>query len=106
MILTTTHELQGQPITAYHGIVTGEAILGANVFRDIFAGFRDFFGGRSKAYEKELAKGRKIALKEVGDKAAKLGATAVVGLRIDYETVGRNGSMLMVTVCGTAVTTA
>ncbi len=104
MILVTTHEIQNRPITAYHGIVTGEAILGANVFRDIFAQVRDFVGGRSAAYEKELAKARQIAMKELEESAAKLGANAVVGIDIDYETVGANSSMLMVTVAGTAVT--
>jgi uncharacterized protein YbjQ (UPF0145 family) len=104
MILTTTHELQGKNVTAYHGIVTGEAILGANVFRDFFAAIRDVVGGRSSAYEKELAKARKIAMDEISEDAKKLGANAVIGIDIDYETVGKTGSMLMVTVSGTAVT--
>ena len=104
MILVTTQTLQNKNITAYHGIVTGEAILGANIFRDMFAAIRDIVGGRSAAYEKELAKARQIAFKELEESAQKLGANAVVGIDLDYETVGQNGSMLMVTACGTAVT--
>ena len=91
-------------ITEYLGIVTGEAILGANVFRDVFAGIRDIVGGRSQAYEQELGRAREIAMSEMSANAAKLGASAVVGIDIDYETIGANGSMLMVSVSGTAVT--
>jgi len=104
MILSTTPAIEGKSIRAYHGVVTGEAILGANIFRDFFAGIRDIVGGRSAAYEKELAKAREIAFEEMGEKARALGANAVVGIDIDYETVGAGGSMLMVAVSGTAVT--
>jgi uncharacterized protein YbjQ (UPF0145 family) len=104
MILSTTPAIEGKSIRAYHGVVTGEAILGANIFRDFFAGIRDIVGGRSAAYEKELNKAREIAFEEMSDKAHGLGANAVVGIDIDYETVGANGSMLMVSVSGTAVT--
>ena len=103
MILSTTPTIEGKSIRAYHGVVTGEAILGANIFRDFFAGIRDIVGGRSAAYEKELTKAREIAFEEMEDKARGLGANAVVGIDIDYETVGA-GSMLMVAVSGTAVT--
>jgi uncharacterized protein YbjQ (UPF0145 family) len=104
MILTTTPSVDGRSITHYHGVVTGEAILGANIFRDFFAGIRDIVGGRSAAYEKELSKAREIAFQEVEARATQLGANAVVGIDIDYETVGNQGSMLMVSVSGTAVT--
>lgn len=106
MILTTTPTVEGATITKYHGIVTGEAILGANIFRDFFASIRDIVGGRAASYEKELEKARRIALEEMYEKAQKLGANAVVGIDIDYETIGANGSMLMVSVSGTAVTIA
>ena len=101
MILSTTPTINGQTISEYKGLVVGEAILGANVFRDLFASVRDIVGGRSAAYEKELSKAREIALKELSENAAELGADAVVGIDLDYETVG--GAMLMVTVSGTAV---
>jgi uncharacterized protein YbjQ (UPF0145 family) len=104
MIVTTTSVLPGEHISQYLGIVTGEAILGANVFRDFFAGIRDIVGGRSGAYEKELARARDIALEEMQNQATRLGANAVLGVDIDYETIGTsNGSMLMVTTSGTAV---
>ncbi|MDH4606988.1 heavy metal-binding domain-containing protein [Pseudomonas sp. BN102] len=103
MILSTTPTLEGKSIRDYKGIVVGEAILGANVFRDLFAGIRDIIGGRSGAYEKELAKAREIAFEELSERAEKLGANAVVGIDIDYEVVGQNGSMLMVSISGTAV---
>lgn len=103
MQLSTTPSLEGFAITEYCGVVTGEAILGANIFRDFFAGIRDVVGGRSGAYEKELRKARQIAFKELQMQAEDLGANAVVGIDIDYETVGKDGSMLMVTVSGTAV---
>ncbi len=103
MTITTTPTIQGKNITTYHGLITGEAILGANIVRDIFASVRDIVGGRSAAYEKELASAREIALKELSEAAAQLGANAVVGVDIDYETVG-SGAMLMVSVSGTAVT--
>ncbi len=104
MILSTTPELQGRNITAYHGVVTGEAIMGANVFKDFFASIRDIVGGRSGAYEAELEKARTIAFEEMQEQARRLGANAIVGIDIDYETVGNQGSMLMVSVSGTAVT--
>ncbi len=103
MISTTTHSIEGKRIVKYHGIVTGEAILGANIFKDLFAGIRDIVGGRSAAYEGELRKARKIALEEADQAALELGANAVIGVDLDYETVG-GGSMLMVSVSGTAVT--
>lgn len=103
MINTTTPTIQGKEISSYHGVVTGEAILGANIIKDIFASFRDFFGGRSDAYEKELCKARTIAFDELNKEAEALGCNAVVGIDIDYETVGAKGSMLMVSVSGTAV---
>ena len=102
MIITTTPTLEGRSIAEYRGLVTGEAILGANIFKDLFAGIRDIVGGRSGAYEEELAKARTIALEEMEAVAASMGADAVVGVDLDYETVGQ-GSMLMVTASGTAV---
>lgn len=104
MQFSTPPTLEGQTIVEYCGVVTGEAILGANIFRDFFAGIRDIVGGRSGAYEKELRKARRSPLR-LGDQARALGADAVVGIDIDYETVGQNGSMLMVSVSGTAVKT-
>lgn len=103
MILSTTPTLEGKPIREYRGIVVGEAILGANVFKDLFAGIRDIIGGRSGAYEKELARAREIAFGELKERAQALGANAVVGIDMDYEVVGQNGSMLMVSISGTAV---
>ncbi len=103
MILTTTPEVAGRPISQYLGIVTGEAILGANIFKDLFAGIRDIVGGRSGAYEAELRRAREIAMQELASAAAERGAQAVVGIDLDYETVGQGGSMLMVTASGTAV---
>lgn len=103
MILSTTPTLEGRSIVEYRGIVTGEAILGANIFKDLFAGIRDIVGGRSGAYEQELAKARTIAIEELSAAAVALGADAVVGVDLDYETVGQGGSMLMVTASGTAV---
>ncbi|MCS3458745.1 MULTISPECIES: heavy metal-binding domain-containing protein [Aeromonas] len=103
MILSTTPTLEGKAIREYRGIVVGEAILGANVFKDLFAGIRDIIGGRSGAYEKELARAREIAFDELKERAQALGANAVVGIDLDYEVVGQNGSMLMVSVSGTAV---
>ncbi len=104
MIVTTTPSIEDKSIRQYHGIVTGEAIVGANIFRDFFAGIRDIVGGRSQAYETELAKAREIALGEMTDEAAAQGANAVVGVDLDYEVVGQGGSMLMVSASGTAVT--
>ena len=104
MIHSTTPSIQGKDITNYHGVVTGEAILGANIFKDLFASIRDIVGGRSAAYEQELQKARIIAFEEMSQKASELGANAIVGIDIDYETVGAQGGMLMVSVSGTAVT--
>lgn len=101
MIVTTTPSVEGRRITTYHGVVVGEAILGANVFRDIFAGITDIIGGRSGAYEKSLAEARETALRELTDRARELGATAVVGVDLDYEVIN---NMLMVSASGTAVT--
>ena len=103
MILSTTPTLEGKAIREYRGIVVGEAILGANIFKDLFAGIRDIIGGRSGAYEKELARAREIAFEELKERAQALGANAVVGIDINYEVVGQNGSMLMVSISGTAV---
>ena len=103
MIVTTTPSIEGKRITRYCGVIAGEAILGANIFKDLFAGIRDIIGGRSGAYEKELARAREIAFEELRERAAALGANAVVGIDIDYEVVGQNGSMLMVSISGTAV---
>jgi uncharacterized protein YbjQ (UPF0145 family) len=100
--ITTTPTIEGRRIQRYVGIVTGEAILGANIFKDLFAGIRDIVGGRSAVYEEELRRARTIALTELRQTAADLGANAVVGVDLDYETVGK-GTMLMVTVSGTAV---
>ena len=104
MLLTTTPSVEGKSITEYHGVVVGEAILGANLFKDIFASIRDIVGGRSAAYEQELAKAREIAFKELSERARDMGGNAVVGIDLDYEVVGPNGGMLMVSVSGTAVT--
>jgi uncharacterized protein YbjQ (UPF0145 family) len=103
MIQTTTPIIEGKSISRYHGVVTGEAILGANIFKDFFAGIRDIVGGRSAAYEKELERARTIAFEEMSAKASERGANAIVGIDIDYETVGAQGGMLMVSVSGTAV---
>ena len=101
MIVTTTPSVEGRPITAYKGIVVGEAILGANVFRDVFAAITDIVGGRSGAYEQELGKARDVALRELEERAAEKGANAVVGVDLDYEVIN---NMLMVSASGTAVT--
>lgn len=103
MLITTTPSVEGHRITRYLGLVSGEAILGANIFRDFLAGITDIVGGRSAAYEEELRKAQATAVKELAERAAALGANAVVGVDLDYETVGSSGSMLMVTVSGTAV---
>ena len=103
MILTTTPSIEGKTIREYKGIVTGEAILGANLFRDIMASVRDIVGGRSAAYEKELGEARRVALEELQAEALRVGGNAVVGIDLDYEVVGQNGSMLMVSASGTAV---
>lgn len=103
MISTTTPSLDGYRIREYKGIVTGEAILGANVFKDLFAGIRDLVGGRSGTYEKELGRARQIALDELQQAAREKGANAVVGIDLDYEVLGQSNGMLMVTASGTAV---
>ena len=103
MIITTTPNIEGKRISKYFGVVTGEAIMGANLFRDLFAGIRDIVGGRSGAYEKELRKAREIAFQEIETAALNLGANAVVGIDIDYEILGEKSGMLMVSVSGTAV---
>jgi uncharacterized protein YbjQ (UPF0145 family) len=103
VILTTTPSVEGRRVQSYHGIVTGEAIVGAHLFKDLFAGIRDIVGGRSGTYERTLGDARKIALDELGQAAAALGADAVVGVDLDYEVLGSNNGMLMVTASGTAV---
>lgn len=104
MLICTAPTIEGKRVTAYHGIVSGDAIMGANVFKDVFAGIRDIVGGRSAAYEKELKKAKVLALAEIEAEAAALGANAIIAVDLDYETVGQSGSMLMVSVSGTAVT--
>ena len=103
MIVTTTPSVEGKRITKYHGVVAGEAILGANVFKDLFAGIRDLVGGRSATYERELQKARDIAITELQQRAQELGANAVVGVDLDYEVLGQGNGMLMVSASGTAV---
>jgi uncharacterized protein YbjQ (UPF0145 family) len=103
MIVTTTPSIEGKRITRYCGVVAGEAILGANVFKDFFAGIRDIVGGRSGTYERELQKAREIALKELEQRAAEAGANAVVGVDLDFEVLGQGNGMLMVSASGTAV---
>jgi uncharacterized protein YbjQ (UPF0145 family) len=105
MIIVTTPSLEGRRITRYVGLVSGEAILGANIFRDLFAGIRDIVGGRSAAYEQELRKAKTLALEEMQDEAQRLGGNAIVGVDLDYETItmGSGGGMLMVSASGTAV---
>ncbi len=103
MLVTTTTAVDGRRVREYRGLVMGEAILGANVFRDFFAGIRDIVGGRSGGYEKALREARQIAVREMEAEAAELGANAVIGVDLDYETVGEKGSMLMVSASGTAV---
>jgi uncharacterized protein YbjQ (UPF0145 family) len=105
MIVTTTNQIEGQPVKEYLGIVTGEAIMGANIVKDFLAGVRDIVGGRSGAYESALRAARQEALREMCNEADGRGANAVLGVDIDYEVVGRSGSMLMVTAAGTAVRT-
>ena len=103
MIVTTTPSIDGKRITQYCGVVAGEAILGANVFKDLFAGLRDIVGGRSGMYERELQKARDIAMRELQERAQALGANAVVGIDLDYEVMGQGNGMLMVSASGTAV---
>jgi uncharacterized protein YbjQ (UPF0145 family) len=103
LLTTTTPGIEGKRITQYLGIVTGEAILGANVFKDVFAGIRDIVGGRSATYERELKRAREMAIAEIQANAQALGANAVVGIDLDYEVLGANNGMLMVSASGTAV---
>lgn len=104
MLKTTTPNIEGKQIVEYYGLVSGEAILGANIFKDLFASIRDIVGGRSQAYEQELQNAKDIAINEMEQKAAEMGANAVVGIDLDYETIGMgNGNMLMVSASGTAV---
>lgn len=104
MLITTTPTVEGKKITKYYGLVSGEAILGANIFKDFFAGIRDIVGGRSAAYEQELRKAKDIAVNEMMETAKSYGANAVIGVDLDYETIGGgSGNMLMVSASGTAV---
>jgi len=103
MIVTTTPSVEGRRITRYCGVVAGEAILGANLFKDLFAGIRDLVGGRSATYERELQRARDIAMEELRQRAQELGANAVVGVDLDYEVLGQGNGMLMVSASGTAV---
>ncbi|MBW3519710.1 YbjQ family protein [Flavobacterium sp. NKUCC04_CG] len=103
MIITTTPTIEGHPIKEYKGIVTGETIIGANAIKDFKASFTDFFGGRSTSYEKVVIEAKNTALQEMQERARQLGANAIVGIDLDYETIGQSGSMLMVTASGTAV---
>ena len=103
MIVSTTNNIEGRPVKNYLGIVTGETIIGANILKDFFAGIRDIFGGRSGSYERVLKEAKDTALKEMKENATRLGADAVLGIDLDYETVGNRGGMLMVTASGTAV---
>ena len=103
MLITTTPTIEGHPIREYRGLVTGETIIGANIVKDIFASMRDIVGGRSGSYESVLREAKDTAVREMQERAMMLGANAIVGVDLDYETVGQSGSMLMVTVSGTAV---
>lgn len=103
MLISTTPTIEGHHILEYKGVVTGETIIGANVLKDFMAGLRDFFGGRSGTYEKVLREAKDTALREMEDRARELGANAIVGVDLDYEAIGQNGSMLMVMCSGTAV---
>ncbi len=103
MIFTTTNNIEGKPVQAYLGLVSAETIIGANIFKDLFAGIRDIVGGRSGTYEKVIEEARNTALGELQNKAEALGANAIIGIDLDFETVGHGGSMLMVLATGTAV---
>ena len=103
MTITTTNVIEGSPVQAYLGIVNAQSIIGANIFKDIFAGLRDVFGGRSATYEKVIEQAKEDALRELQQKAQAMGANAVIGIDLDFETVGNSGSMLMVIATGTAV---
>jgi uncharacterized protein YbjQ (UPF0145 family) len=103
VLLSTTTVIEGRPVSRYLGVVTGEAIIGANIFRDVFAAVRDIVGGRSATYEKALGEAREVALAEMQRRALELGANAVIGIDLDYEVLGQHNGMLMVSVSGTAV---
>mgnify|MGYP001057092880 CR=1 FL=1 len=103
MLTSTTSVLDGKPVNKYLGVVTGEAIIGANVFRDLLASVRDIVGGRSATYERALAEAREVALAEMQQRAQELGGNAVIGIDLDYEVLGQNNGMLMVSCSGTAV---
>ena len=103
MILSTTPQIEGRPVREYKGVVTGETIIGANFVKDIFAGIRDIVGGRAGSYEKVLIEAKDTSMQEMIQRAEALGANAIIGIDIDYETIGANGSMLMVATSGTAV---
>ena len=103
MLLSTTSVIEGRPVSRYLGVVTGEAIIGANIFRDLFASVRDIVGGRSATYERALSEARDVALAEMQARAQELGANAVIAIDVDYEVLGQNNGMLMVAVSGTAV---
>jgi len=104
MIITTTDSIEGKQVTEYHGIVSAEVILGANVIKDFFASIRDVVGGRSGSYEKVLADGKEMAIEDLKERAAEMGGNAIVGVDLDYESIGEKSSMLMVVANGTAVT--
>lgn len=103
MIITTTHHVEGRPVQAYLGVINAQSIIGANIFKDFLGGLRDVFGGRSKTYEKVIEQAKDDALRELAEKAQALGASAIIGVDLDFETIGGNGSMLMVIASGTAV---
>ncbi|GAB1358893.1 heavy metal-binding domain-containing protein [Porphyromonadaceae bacterium] len=104
MLHSTTPSLEGYSVVKYHGVVTGETIIGANLFRDFFAGIRDMIGGRAGSYEEVLRKAKDTSMQEMEEFARQMGANAIIGISLDYETIGANGSMLMVSCSGTAVT--
>jgi uncharacterized protein YbjQ (UPF0145 family) len=103
MLMSTTSVVDGRPVSRYLGVVTGEAIIGANIFRDMFAAVRDIVGGRSATYERALNEARQVAMAEMEKRAQELGANGVIGIDVDYEVLGQNNGMLMVAVSGTAV---
>lgn len=103
MIVTTTHSVEGRPVQEYLGIINAQSIIGANIFKDFLGGLRDVFGGRSKTYEKVIEQAKEDALRELAEKAQSMGANAIIGVDLDFETIGGSGSMLMVIASGTAV---
>lgn len=103
MIITTTPTVEGRTIAAYKGVIAGEAIIGAHIFKDLFAGIRDIVGGRSAAYEKTIREAREVAMREMAAECERVGGNAIVGVDLDYEVIGQGGSMMMVSVSGTAV---